>query len=60
MFHELTVAYGGKRYLSGWITFKTAEQWEAHFGSETWAKIREAKRRFDPDGIMNPGFIQYE
>jgi FAD/FMN-containing dehydrogenase len=60
MFHELTVAYGGKRYLSGWITFKTAEQWEAHFGSETWARIREAKRRFDPDGIMNPGFIQYE
>jgi FAD/FMN-containing dehydrogenase len=60
MFHELTVGYGGKRYLSGWITYKTADQWESHFGSETWKAIREAKAKFDPDGILNPGFIQYE
>jgi cytokinin dehydrogenase len=60
MFHELTVAYGGKRYLSGWIPFKSAEQWEGHFGPETWRAIKAAKAKYDPDGIMNPGFIRYE
>jgi FAD/FMN-containing dehydrogenase len=59
MFHELTVAYGGKRYLSGWVTFKTPEQWEQHFGSEKWQRVKAAKERFDPEGILNPGFIQY-
>jgi FAD/FMN-containing dehydrogenase len=57
MFHELTVAYGGKRYLSGWVPFQTPEQWLAHFGPERWAMIAAAKRRYDPDGIMNPGFF---
>ncbi|MEM7051532.1 MAG: FAD-binding protein [Acidobacteriota bacterium] len=60
MFHELTVAYGGKRYLSGWISFKTPEDWENHFGAEKWALIKDAKRRFDPDGLLNPGFFQFE
>lgn len=60
MFHELTVAYGGKRYLSGWITFKSSEDWKGHFGEETWQRINQAKKRFDPKGILNPGFIQYE
>jgi cytokinin dehydrogenase len=60
MFHELTVAYGGKRYLSGWITFKSAEQWRAHFGDETWERIRAAKAKYDPDRVLNPGFVQYE
>lgn len=60
MVSELSIGYGGKRYLSGYITFDTAEKWEAHFGSETWQKFKAAKRTFDPDGIMNPGFIVYE
>lgn len=60
MFHEMTVAYGGKRYLSGWVPFKSAEEWEGHFGAERWQKIREAKAKFDPDGIMNPGFFALE
>ncbi|MEM7479868.1 MAG: FAD-binding protein [Acidobacteriota bacterium] len=60
MFHELTVAYGGKRYLSGWISFKTVEEWENHFGSELWGTIKEAKKRFDPDGILNPGFFMLD
>ncbi|PYQ63182.1 MAG: hypothetical protein DMF53_10870, partial [Acidobacteria bacterium] len=30
-----------------------------HFG-DRWPMILEAKRKFDPDGIMAPGFIQYE
>ncbi|HEV2855214.1 MAG TPA: FAD-binding protein [Thermoanaerobaculia bacterium] len=59
MASDLSIAYGGKRYLSGFITFDTAEKWAAHFG-DRWPMILEAKRKFDPDGIMAPGFIQYE
>ena len=56
---ELAIGYGGKRYLSGYITFDTPEKWAAHFG-EKWETVKAAKRRFDPDGILAPGFIQYE
>ena len=56
---ELSIWYGGKRYLSGYITFDTPERWAAHFG-DAWPRLKEAKRRYDPDGIMAPGFIQYE
>jgi cytokinin dehydrogenase len=59
MASELSIFYGGKRYLSGYITFDTAEKWAQHFG-DRWPQILEAKRRFDPDGILAPGFIQYE
>jgi cytokinin dehydrogenase len=59
MASELSIHYGGKRYLSGYVTFDTAERWAQHFG-DRWEQVREAKKRFDPDGIMAPGFIQYE
>jgi FAD/FMN-containing dehydrogenase len=59
MASELSIYYGGKRYLSGYVTFDTAERWAAHFG-DRWPRILEAKKKFDPDGIMAPGFIQYE
>ena len=58
MVSEMSILYGGKRYLSGYITFDTAEKWAQHFG-DRWPRILEAKRKFDPDGIMAPGFIQY-
>ena len=60
MVSKLSIGYGGKRYLSGYITFKTPEEWEEHFGTETWEQFKTAKKTFDPDGIMNPGFINYE
>jgi len=59
MASELSIAYGAKRYLSGYITFDTEEKWAAHFGDE-WEKVKAAKAKYDPDGILNPGFIQYE
>ncbi|HZF13486.1 MAG TPA: FAD-binding protein [Thermoanaerobaculia bacterium] len=59
MASELSIHYGGKRYLSGYVTFKTAEQWAQHFG-DRWPQVVAAKRKFDPDGILAPGFIQYE
>jgi cytokinin dehydrogenase len=52
---RLAVAMGGKRYLSGYVDF-TPEEWREHFGP-MWEPLLEAKRRYDPDGILNPGFI---
>ena len=59
MSSELSIGYGGKRYLSGYITFDSAEKWAAHFG-DRWPRILEAKAKYDPDRILSPGFIQYE
>lgn len=58
MASELSIAYGGKRYLSGYITFDTPERWAAHFGDQ-WPRLCAAKRRWDPDGLLGSGFIQY-
>jgi len=52
---RLSVAMGGKRYLSGYVDF-TEEDWRAHFGDE-WEFFRKAKRAYDPDAILNPGFV---
>jgi FAD/FMN-containing dehydrogenase len=54
---ELAIAMGGKRYLSGWIEF-SAEQWREHFG-ERWEQFASLKRRHDPDGRLNPGFVTF-
>jgi len=59
MASELAIAYGGKRYLSGYISFDSAERWAAHFGDQ-WPRVQAAKRRFDPDRVLSPGFIRYE
>lgn len=52
------VVMGGKRYLSGWIDFDAAQRM-AHYG-EKWADVATLKRRFDPHGVLNPGFVRYE
>ena len=52
---ELSQSAGGKRYLSGYINFDRAK-WENHFG-EHWRTLIELKSHFDPQGILNPGFI---
>ena len=55
---RLSILMGGKRYLSGYINFDAAE-WRAHFG-ERWEELCAAKRKYDPDGILNPGFITFD
>lgn len=59
MCSELSIHYGGKRYLSGYVTFDTPEQWAAHYGDQ-WPRMLAAKKKYDPDGILAPGFIQFE
>ena len=59
MASELSIHYGGKRYLSGYITFDTAEKWAAHYGDQ-WERVKAAKKQFDPDGVLSPGFVVYE
>ncbi|MBZ0251703.1 MAG: hypothetical protein K8I02_00050, partial [Candidatus Methylomirabilis sp.] len=48
---ELAVACGAKRYLSGYLPSGDPEKWAAHYG-ERWPAMRAAKRRFDPDGVL--------
>lgn len=54
---DLSMTAGGKRYLSGFIEFDRA-RWKRHFGS-LWDELCRLKKTFDPDGILNPGFIDY-
>jgi cytokinin dehydrogenase len=57
MLSELSVQAGGKRYLSGFIEFD-GPRWRRHFGS-LWDQVKRLKATYDPDGILNPGFIDY-
>lgn len=54
---ELSMQIGGKSCLSGWIQFDH-QCWKEHFG-ETWSKIVEWKRFYDPKGVLNPGVVKY-
>jgi hypothetical protein len=40
-----------------WTTepaFLSAEQWHDHYGPATWTRFAAAKRRFDPNNVLNP------
>jgi cytokinin dehydrogenase len=58
MASQAATMMGGKRYLSGWISFDAA-QWKAHYGDK-WSEVLELKKKFDPRGVVNPGFVRYE
>jgi cytokinin dehydrogenase len=55
---DASVAAGASRYLSGLIQFD-APRWKAHYG-EMWPRLCEWKRRFDPERVLNPGFIPFD
>jgi FAD/FMN-containing dehydrogenase len=55
---RLMLAFGAKRYLSGWVDF-SPDDWKEHFGVR-WDELVSLKRTYDPDGILNPGFLPFE
>ncbi len=57
MVSDLSLAAGARRYLSGFIEFDRA-RWKQHFGPR-WDELCGLKKTYDPDGILNPGFIDY-
>jgi len=57
MASDLSVLMGGKRYLSGLIHFDKA-RWQNHFGPY-WGEVKRLKKKYDPHGILNPGFIDF-
>jgi len=54
---DASMIVGGKRYLSGLIEFDRA-RWKQHFGAH-WPRLQALKKTYDPDGILNPGFIDF-
>jgi FAD/FMN-containing dehydrogenase len=52
-----SIMLGGKRYLSGWVDFDAA-QWKSHYG-DRWPEVVALKQKFDPRGILNPGFVRF-
>ncbi|MEH1803535.1 MAG: FAD-binding protein [Nostoc sp.] len=55
---NLSLEMGGKRYLTCWIDF-TIQQWQSQFG-DYWPKVNQIKSKYDPKGIFNSGFFEYE
>jgi len=54
---RMMLMFGAKRYLSGWVNF-TPDEWREHFGAR-WDELVALKRRYDPDSILNPGFVPW-
>lgn len=59
MASQMSEAVGGSRYLSGYITYQTAEEWARHFGPH-WEWFKAMKAKYDPARRLNPGFIVWE
>jgi cytokinin dehydrogenase len=55
---DLGLQMGGKRYMATWVDFDLP-QWRLQFG-DYWSKVNEVKNKYDPSGILNPGFFKYE
>jgi cytokinin dehydrogenase len=51
---DKAVALGGKRYIIGAIPM-TVEDWKRHYGP-LWSVFLAAKRYFDPDNVLTPGW----
>lgn len=55
---DLGFQMGAKRYLATWADFDLL-RWRSQFGNY-WYKVNDLKRKYDPSGILNPGFFKYE
>lgn len=52
--YDLAVSLGATRYLVGAVPDMGPREWRRHFGTE-WSRLRDAKRRYDPAGVLTPG-----
>jgi FAD/FMN-containing dehydrogenase len=59
MASKMSSMVGGKRYLSGYVTFSKPEDWERHYGAETWAWFKAMKAKYDPDRLLNRWFVNW-
>jgi len=48
---------GAKRYLSGLVQFDK-NKWKEHYDGK-WGEMKKLKKKYDPNGILNPGFIDF-
>ncbi|BAZ53808.1 dehydrogenase containing FAD binding domain protein [Nostoc sp. NIES-4103] len=55
---DLGFQMGGKRYMATWVDFDIT-RWRLQFG-DYWPQVNEIKKKYDPNGILNPGFFKYE
>jgi FAD/FMN-containing dehydrogenase len=55
---DLGIKAGGRRHLGTWVHFDQP-RWRLHFG-EHWPVLHRVKRQYDPKGLLNPGFIEFE
>jgi cytokinin dehydrogenase len=52
---ERMSAVGGKCYIAHSSIRLSPAEWEDHFGPDTWRRLSEAKKRFDPNHVLTPG-----
>lgn len=57
--YDTVASAGGTRYLAGAIPRFTRQDWRRHF-QPRWGVLSRAKRRFDPDNILGPGWGIFE
>lgn len=48
------LASGGAIYPA-YCPILSREQWQVHFGADTWKRFAAAKKRFDPNNVLTPG-----
>jgi cytokinin dehydrogenase len=53
VWYDMARDLGGTRYPIGTLDFSHGD-WRRHYGSE-WAAFKQAKKEFDPAGILTPG-----
>jgi FAD/FMN-containing dehydrogenase len=53
--YDAVVGAGGTRYVIGAIPEFTPQDWQRHFGPQ-WEFLTQAKRRYDPDNVLTPGW----
>jgi FAD/FMN-containing dehydrogenase len=53
--YDEVVSYGGTRYVIGAIPDFTPQDWQRHFGP-LWEFLAQAKRHYDPDHVLTPGW----